>query len=643
MNWQFILLQLVALVGLVSFTLAAVYYIRHRHARAKAVVDGMRGVQTDDGGKFLKRYVPPEHRQTEAGTIRFSLFANRSLFYLTSTLVPALFLVFTATNYYLNREQFIEDIVLEESERLGLSSNSYSFDAPVNRYAQSLAEVVNNVDSERNIVILRNEKGGNYLPDAWLALLDQDGLNTKACTYQKLASCKINIATTVILSMQGSGAQMAGRLHNLGVNVLAYGFPSNLLKDANSIPGLTFVASDGVAVSHLAVVGDRELTLGIDAGTNFAIERLAKGIRVESEQPQAISMFTDRIAGGPIDTRLFATVKDSTRLVWMDFSVADRNYMDTEQKSLFDLLIAGVLRYATGQSYGTIATWPNGRRYAAFFEQDTEFGYANSDRVANLFSDLESPVTWYVLSDLANDYRSITRQLAAVGEMACHGDNHDIMPRYTVAGQTERLARCMKVVNEITGEMPRGFRPPTEAHNTDTFSAMINTGMTHVFAENSGVTQVPHIKMANGSGKQLVSVPRGISDDFYLWHDLKLDGPSSVRRMRDELAWIRTAGSLFGFSFHSQFMADDPYFEVLKTLVTEVTSDAGVYLDTVGGISDWWLVRDTLLRGGEVDEEQMQRFSPTRLNVNSAGELVSMLLPSPLQPPVVTLANQDEQ
>jgi peptidoglycan/xylan/chitin deacetylase (PgdA/CDA1 family) len=623
LNWQFIVLQLIALVGLVSFTLAAVYYIRHRHVRAHAMQSQQQSGAVDDGGEFLKRYVPPEHRRDEAIHSKRSLFASRPLFYVSSTLIPALFLVFTAVSYYSNREQFLEDIVLEEGERQKLTSMSHSFDAPVNRYASSLVEVAGNIGAERSIVVMRNATGSNYTADAWIELLEKANITASACTYQDFKSCRVLLSTTVILSLEGHGTKLANNLNKAGVNVVAYGVPDDLERDETSIPGLTFSKAEDAVVNHLAVVGDRELTLGIDAGTNFSIGRLTDGVRVSSERAQAIGMFQDGIAGGPVDTRLYAAVIGESRLVWLDFSVADGAYLNAEQKPLFDLVVAGILRYATGQTYNSIASWPQGRQYAAFFEEDTEFGYVHAEKVADFFDAANVPVTWYVLSDLAKEHRGVTRRLAATGEMACHGDNHDIMPRYTVVQQVERLARCIKVVKKITGKTPTGFRPPTEAHNTDTFSAMINVGMTHVFAENSGVTQVPHLKEARGTGKSLVSLPRGIADDFYLWHFLKLDAPASIERMRDELAWIREAGSLFAFSFHTQFMADDPYFDVVKTLVTDISSDAEVYLDTAGGIADWWRVRDALMRDSNVATKRIQRYLPVRLTVDAAGEMTS--------------------
>jgi hypothetical protein len=61
----------------------------------------------------------------------------------------------------------------------------------------------------------------------------------------------------------------------------------------------------------------------------------------------------------------------------------------------------------------------------------------------------------------------------------------------------------------------------------------VNVGMTHIFAENTTITQVPHLKQSIDHDKSLVSFPRGITDDFYLWYDLKLAKEKSIERMQD--------------------------------------------------------------------------------------------------------------
>lgn len=647
MNWHFIILQVVALLGIISFTIVAVYYVRHRHTKARSILEQQIQGETVEGGEFLKRYIPPEHRLEPIVSPKRSMLANRVVFYSACMLIPLLMLVFTGSNYYANREDVLEKIVLLKSEIDQLSHEKYTFEAILNPYAPNLPKVLASIPDSVRMAVFRKRGGSENRVHAWQALLDEYDVPFGVCYQKTLQDCRFREGSTVILSMEDIDETDVQELAGRGNNIIAFGVPTGIEGSASYIQGMTFSASDQPMPTRLAVVGDHEVTLGIDAGSNFHVTRVGGNARVDSERPQAISMYSDGIAGGDIQTRVYATLvatetHHKARVVWMDFMVDDRRYLDGDEKKSFDALLAGIVRYGTEQQFSALATWPEGHRYAAFFEEDTEDGYENAGEVSDFFEELGMPVTWYVLSNLANDNRAVTRKLAGSGEMACHGDNHDIMTRYTVEGQVERLARCIKVVKEITGHVPSGFRPPTEAHDANTFSAMANVGMTHLFAENTAMTQVPHFKRSTRDGKFIVSLPRGITDDFYLWHDLKLGKNRSIDRMVDELDWIREAGSLFAFSFHTQFMDRQELFEVIKHLARTVHEDADAYVDTVGNMAQWWHFRDAIMTGRPTDAEPYIRYAPVLLEVGEDGVLTRSTMTGPAPGPV-EMADMDSE
>jgi len=627
MNWDFILLQVIALLGIISFTIVAIYYVRHRHTKARSQLDQQLRGEIVEGGQFLKRYIPPEHRQAQFVSPKRSMLANRVVFYSTCMLIPLLVLVFTGSNYYAHREEVLEDIVLLDSEIDQLTHVPYAFESLLNPYAPSLSAVMQAIPNFLRVAVFRKKGAGENRVQAWQELLNDYGVPHGICYKQRVADCRFRPNSTVILSLEDVDESAVAELALRGNNVIAFGVPTEIEGNESYIQGLTFSSAEQSILTRLAVVGDREVTLGIDAGSNFYVPRVGGKAVVSSDRPQAIGMFSDRLAGGNVQTRVFATRfetgnESSSRVVWMDFMVNHRHELEGDERLSFDSLLAGIVRYATEQQYSALATWPNGYQYAAFLEEDTEDGYENAEAVADYFGELGLPITWYVLSNLANDNRAVTRKLARNGEMACHGDNHDIMIRYTLEEQVERLARCIKVVAAITGEVSTGFRPPTEVHNADTLSAMANVGMTHLYAENTTLTQVPHIKRSAKHGKSIVSFPRGITDDFYLWYELELDKHESIARLQDELDWIREANSLFGFSFHTQFMGDKELFDVVKYLATTIHGDDEVYIDTVGNMAQWWRFRDAVMNGSSVDAELYDRYKPVLLKVEENGVLL---------------------
>ncbi len=167
--------------------------------------------------------------------------------------------------------------------------------------------------------------------------------------------------STVVFPLDGAPPKLATVLLQGGVDVLVYGFPEDIANSKGIVPGVTFSESERRSVSSLAIVGDRELTLGMDAGTNIPVGRLRDDIKVSSVRPQAVSLLSDGVAGGELDTRMYAAAIDNARLVWLDLSATAGDYILGEYKVLFYSILAGALRYATGQSYESIATWPEGK------------------------------------------------------------------------------------------------------------------------------------------------------------------------------------------------------------------------------------------------------------------------------------------
>jgi len=91
--------------------------------------------------------------------------------------------------------------------------------------------------------------------------------------------------------------------------------------------------------------------------------------------------------------------------------------------------------------------------------------------------------------------------------------------------------------------------------------------------------------------------------------------------MTDELQWIGTARSLFGFSFHTQFMSNPSYFAVVRELAAKISEDNDVYLNTVGDLTQWWRFRDDLINNQVTDDSGYAKYKPVLLIVDDKGAL----------------------
>ncbi|MGC1955128.1 MAG: polysaccharide deacetylase family protein, partial [Gammaproteobacteria bacterium] len=284
-------------------------------------------------------------------------------------------------------------------------------------------------------------------------------------------------------------------------------------------------------------------------------------------------------------------------------------------------LMRRVFGYLLRHSYSAWATWPAGTKFAGFISEDTEDKFVQAKSVLSIVRQKEFPITWFMLSNLALEHRDLTRELAAVGEVACHGDSHLAFSLNTLQDQTIRLARCQKVLKELTGEIPIGFRPPEERLNGDTIDALLNVGMDYLFADNDADIAVPKIVATKVPNASLVSLPRKAEDDYSLWEVGKLDFQRSVAVVDRDMAAMERVGGLYGFSFHSQYMDDADNLRVVVH-VGEKLREREAYFSTAKRIAAWWRLRDALIRGKKVDEILFDYFEPVQLTVTAEGELV---------------------
>lgn len=283
-------------------------------------------------------------------------------------------------------------------------------------------------------------------------------------------------------------------------------------------------------------------------------------------------------------------------------------------------LLAAVFRYMDGEPYSAWANWPEAKPFAALLEEDTEDRYENARHVAEYFKQKQYPITWYALSDEAQKNRKLTRLLATTGEIACHGDNHMDFTLQDRATQHQRIARCRKVMQELTGQPVVSFRPPREDHNIDTFHAMANTGIRQFIAEVSGDRFTPIAYGHPDDELALISIPRMNSDDYLLWDELKLADKASSLQLKQEMEWIKNIGGLFMFSFHSQYMNNHKHLQTVKDLADHI-HQSGAFFATTRDIAEWWRFRMQLQKYGAHNKALFKKFRPVLLRVNTAGKL----------------------
>lgn len=630
MNYGTAVILLLALLIFALTVAALMFYVRHWAARQTQQAPTAQVTE----GRFIKRYIPPPLRphydreramQTRRPFIRRPLVA-RLLNFAIGVLALAVVSGALGVNYYklltpidLTPEE-VQALQMEESSWVTLPETGLpSMERRVARLrSRGVALVASRADEERAI---NGQRINAMAARHWQQFFVRWNIPYRLCDWHELSAC-MEGRIGIVLPGSWQLKEMEWALYD-GASLLLYGPPATVLAEQRPLQwrGLTFAPfANGSEPRYIVLRGDQLLTLGFDAGLILQADNAIKGYRVFSDSPQAIGISTDRTMGGVVDTRVYAKGVGKGRLVWMDYAPDQFSQPESINERHLQALNAAVFRYLLGESYAGWATWPEGKVFAGLISEDSEDKFHYAERIVKMVRANAFPITWFILSNEAQQHRSLTQRMAEVGEVACHGDSHVAFPMGGLPKQTERLARCTKALQTITGHTPRGFRPPEERYNGDTINAVASIGMSYYMAESTMDRMVPVVMRENGGTRELVSLPRMGADDYEMWHTLKLNGEESLRLADDQLAWVSVVGGFLPFSFHTQYMDKQENVAVVEHYGRRF-QQPDCYFSTAGQIADWWRARTGLVSGEVVTKAVLAKYRPVRLRVNAQGQL----------------------
>ena len=635
MKWSLLALLALFLVVLLATGVALILYVRHWASRERRLAANDPRLE----GVYFKRYVPVSLREKydRLRTISASgrRWRTRALRITLTGSIGIAVLVFAAVPFVMHMDKFKAPIDLSDVERSRLLFARHDWLTQEDQEDNDGLDLRSLLGEVKGLVLVsspddmewmwRAQRVNRLATTHWANFVKEYNLELQLCGWKGLLACQKEGEKWIWVILPGRWEFAAlEALVASGASVILYGAPAQVVDEKDKRiewAGLTFESRNRPSDSGIVLRGDQILTLGLDAGLRIEAAPLFGGYRVFSSDPQAISAGADSSSGHDVETRLFAAKAGAGRLVWMDFPPHPGDHYEEINVDNLNALMSRVFGYLLRQSYSAWATWPAGTKFAGFISEDTEDKFLQAKNVVNIVRQKGFPITWFMLSNLALEHRDLTRELAAVGEVACHGDSHLPFSLNTLEEQTIRLARCQKVLKELTGEMPIGFRPPEERFNGDTIDALLNVGMDYLFADNDAAIAVPQIVATNDPNASLVSLPRKAEDDYSLWEVGKLDFQRSVAVIDRDMAAMEQVGGLYGFSFHSQYMDDADNLRIVMH-VGEKLQERQAYFSTGKRIAAWWRLRDALIRGKQVDEILFDYFEPVQLTVTAEGELV---------------------
>ena len=240
-----------------------------------------------------------------------------------------------------------------------------------------------------------------------------------------------------------------------------------------------------------------------------------------------------------------------------------------------------------------LATWPRAAPLAALLALDTEQDFANAHRVATLARRQGIPVSYMVLSSLAERSPEVLRELAESGEIGSHADVHDGFEGLPPDLQRERLQRSLDQLRGLGVEQVRGFRAPLESADAETLRAVADLGLEYVLGDPELPSLVPRLHPEPGSGRAppLVRIPRGALDDVDLIVKQGRTDPAVLwPLLRDDLEHAAHLGGLYYLSFHTQHLARPEYLPLLDRVVDALV-ESEAWIASGADIAAWWRQR----------------------------------------------------
>lgn len=634
MNWQFVIMTLFGMSIFLVVTITILFYLQHRLVRSFRRNEPTLAHPTE--GRYFRRFLPLDLKAPYDAKIQEFERSRKPTFkgmdYKWHALVisgAAFAVVSFAANHW---HDFHRPIELTAAELHGLNNNR---NQTVNTYQENLPKLDDYMPRlrQQSLVLLTSaskdaESHSSEMSRAsleqWTKWASAQRLRVTRCSLAQWANCGSRGSRWFVVLPGQWDAAILDQMIAKNETVLLFGSPEQTVGARQSWTwrDFKFEAYNRSSNPHMILKGDSILTLGFDAGLILQVNPISNRFRMQAKSADAYAIGHEHVMSGSMDARLAAMPTREGRAVWMDFSPNLGDHPTFLNREHFQAVMASVMRFVAKDSYSAVATWPKAAPFAALATFSMDASYSRTRTARAIAQTAGLPLTWFLVSDHMQRERRLTRQLASTGEVSCAADSATPLPQGTLTDQVQRLARCRKVLNEITGRIPVGIRPPEEAFNDETFDAVLNNGMKYFFARSEFDRAVPLMRKTKGGGAQFVQLPRVSSDDDQLLSALGMSVSETGSRLKNEMSWLRQIGGLYTFTFTSRYVENEDY----ETMILDAgkhLKESGAFFQTAQEIAGWWIARDALIAGQALDPGLMAKYTPKRLIVGSDGFLTT--------------------
>jgi hypothetical protein len=346
--------------------------------------------------------------------------------------------------------------------------------------------------------------------------------------------------------------------------------------------------------NFLMAFGDTPVAHSLPAGSRIWLGKSnERPLRVTGGSNVA-GRFTDAVrTPGTANEAIVYTEVAASRRVYLGFPETSWRFQQTDVYTL----LGDVLKWLQHKPDAYLADWPHPYRAAQVVEMDTEQGFPNAVKFADLLDVNGLRGTFYSLTSVAAQYPEVVRQLERKHEIAYHGDVHDAFKGQSGEVQSKRLDVMRQQMRALVSNPSKltGFRPPYELSDQVVESVLFEKGYRHILANSDGTqAMLPYLSAVSPKDFRngLVVLPRTQKDDMNFIRE-GISSADMTKTMNEGFDQTLEAAALGVLSVHSQnFDAGSAVEKSTAEFLAHLKSSGNkAWIAPAGEIESWWRER----------------------------------------------------
>jgi peptidoglycan/xylan/chitin deacetylase (PgdA/CDA1 family) len=254
----------------------------------------------------------------------------------------------------------------------------------------------------------------------------------------------------------------------------------------------------------------------------------------------------------------------------------------------------------------TISIWMGSPDATAFSRG--EFGVVGTRRVLRLLKQHNILGTFFVPGLTAKTYPRLVEEIAQEGhEIAHHGNHHESPARLSREQERQVLEDGTKILEEITGKRPMGWRSPGWYVSENSLELLVEAGFSYDSSLMSHDVQISRCRAGDrwtkgegvtfGNEVDLIEVPIAWHLDDFPWFEYippkggNLTNPSAVlETWLGDLNYARKyePGGTLTYTMHPQVIGRGHRMLMLEQLIEEIETMEDVQFTTIEAAASQW-------------------------------------------------------